>query len=71
MVSKLREENKGLSDRVMEADRKVIQLQELLSESKENQLKCLTVETVVRDTVYCTDINSNHNEFFMILAYKA
>ena len=58
IVSELRDENKGLSERVMEAERKVIQLQEQLIESKDNQMKGLTstVETVVRDSVeksYC------------------
>ena len=58
MVSELRDENKGLSERVMEAERHVIHLQEQLIESKDNQLKGLTstVETVVRESVqksYC------------------
>ena len=42
MVSKLRDENKGLSERFMEAERRVIHLQRQLLENKDSQLKSLT-----------------------------
>ena len=54
MVSVLRDENKGLSGRVMEAERRtVIDLQGQLLENKGSQLKSLTatVETVVTESV--------------------